>query len=193
MEETRLMSTPVETPPEGTPPPGSPTPRPEAPPAAPEPAKTFDQDAVDRIVADRLARERAKYADYNDLKSAAEKLREIEDAQKTEAQRLEERAAAEVKAREEAEGRARDLEVQLLRQRVAAAKGLTPAQAARLRGDSEEEITADADELLAAFALAGTPPVARTPVEALRPGAMPPGDASTTDMNEWMRRKTPRS
>jgi len=33
--------------------------------------KTFDQAAVDKIVADRLARERAKYADYDDLKTKA--------------------------------------------------------------------------------------------------------------------------
>lgn len=33
--------------------------------------KTFDQAAVDRIVADRVARERAKYADYGELKKRA--------------------------------------------------------------------------------------------------------------------------
>lgn len=40
---------------------------------------------------------------------------------------------------------------ELLRLKVGAAKGLTTVQAARLSGDSEEAMTADADALLAAF------------------------------------------
>lgn len=187
------MSTPVE-PSGGQPEGGTPAAEPQAPQPelGHEPAKTFDQEAVDRIVAERLSRERAKYSDYNDLKAQAAKLAEIEDAQKTEAQRLEERAETEAQARTAAEQRAQDLEVQLLRQKVAAAKGLSPAQAARLQGVTEEEITADAVELLAAFAPAEPErPAARTPVERLQPGAMPPSDAVTADMNDWMRRKTP--
>ena len=35
--------------------------------------RTFTQDEVNAIVADRLARERAKYADYEDLKGKAAK------------------------------------------------------------------------------------------------------------------------
>lgn len=34
--------------------------------------RTFTQDEVNAIVAERLSRERAKYADYNDLKAKAE-------------------------------------------------------------------------------------------------------------------------
>lgn len=55
--------------------------------------KTFTQEDVDRVVESRLARERAKYADYDDLKSAAERLKEFEDAQKSEAEKLQEQAA----------------------------------------------------------------------------------------------------
>lgn len=46
------------------------------------------QAELDRIIADRLSRERQKFADYDELKSAAEKLAEIEEAYKAEAQRL---------------------------------------------------------------------------------------------------------
>lgn len=60
--------------------------------------RTFTQADLDRIVADRLQRERAKYADYDDLKTKAEQLRQIEDAQKTELERAQEEAK---KAREE--------------------------------------------------------------------------------------------
>ncbi|QDY06157.1 hypothetical protein FJK98_02425 [Micromonospora sp. HM134] len=43
------------------------------------------------------------------------------------------------------------------RAEVAAAKGLTPQQAARLRGATREELEADADELLALFPAAAAP------------------------------------
>lgn len=55
-------------------------------PAATE--KTLTQSEVDRIVSDRLARERAKYADYEDLKKKV-------DAQKSEAEKAIEAARAE--------------------------------------------------------------------------------------------------
>lgn len=45
---------------------------------------------------------------------------------------------------------------------VAAVKGLTPAQAARLQGDTAEELLADADQLLSLFP-AGTTPSATAP------------------------------
>ncbi|HEY9522557.1 MAG TPA: hypothetical protein VIR33_04910 [Thermopolyspora sp.] len=57
----------------------------------------------------------------------------------------------------------RDAELKASRLEVAAAKGLTPAQAARLQGSTREELEADADQLRALFpaapALAGTPGV----------------------------------
>ena len=52
--------------------------------------RTFTQTDLDKIVADRLARERAKYADYDTLKSKAEQL---EAANKSEIEKMAERAA----------------------------------------------------------------------------------------------------
>lgn len=76
------------------------------------------------------------------------------DADKTEAQKLADRATAAEKAAADAEARA-------LRLEVAQAKGLTAGQAKRLQGSSREELEADADELLEAFpakpAAPGTP------------------------------------
>ena len=72
------------------------------------------------------------------------KLQEIEDRDKSEAQKLAERAEA-------AEKRATELETRALRLEVAAEKGLTPAQAKRLVGSTREELEADADELLETF------------------------------------------
>ncbi len=46
--------------------------------------KTFSQDQLDAIVGERLARERAKYADYEELKAKAAKFDEAEEANKSE-------------------------------------------------------------------------------------------------------------
>lgn len=80
-------------------------------------------------------------------KRAAEleaRLKEFEDRDKTESTRAIERAEAAEKAAAAAEARA-------LRLEIAAEKGLTPAQAKRLVGESREELEADADELLETF------------------------------------------
>jgi len=186
------MSTPVETPE------GQPESTPSADPQAPEPqgqeaGRTFTQDEVDRLIANRLARQKAQFGDYDELRKAAARLKEIEDSQKSEQQRLAEQVEEAAKARTAAEERAKTLETQLLRQKVAIAKGLTPAQAARLQGATEEEIEADADDLLAAFAPTTPQTPARTPVAQLQPGAIPPGNAVPPDMSEWMRQRTPRT
>jgi hypothetical protein len=92
--------------------------------------ETFTQADIDKIVKERVARERAKYADYDDLKAKA--------GEKT---TLEERVA-------QIEQQAKDSEARALRAEVANAKGLTPSQAKRLVGGTREELEADADELL---------------------------------------------
>lgn len=51
------------------------------------------QEDLDRIVGQRLSRERAKYADYDDLKAKAEKFDEAESATKSELQKLQDAIA----------------------------------------------------------------------------------------------------
>ena len=80
---------------------------------------------------------------------AATKLQQLEDRDKTEAQRLTERAEA-------AEKRAAEIEGRAIRLEVAAEKGLTPAQAQRLVGETREQLEADADALLEMFKPATT-------------------------------------
>ena len=72
------------------------------------------------------------------------RLKEFEDRDKTEAQKLQEERDA-LKAERDA------LALENLRRDVADAKGLTAAQARRLIGSSREEMEADADDLLATF------------------------------------------
>jgi ATPase subunit of ABC transporter with duplicated ATPase domains len=80
-------------------------------------------------------------------KSNADKAKELDalkESQKTETQKQLDAQAA-------AEKRATDAETRALRLEVAAAKGLTPEQAKRLIGTTQQELEADADDLLATF------------------------------------------
>jgi hypothetical protein len=87
-----------------------------------------------------LARKNEQRAKEN--ATAAQKLAEIENANKTELEKLTERAAA-------AEARAAQIELAATRNEIALEKGLTPSQAKRLVGSTRDELAADADELLA--------------------------------------------
>lgn len=72
------------------------------------------------------------------------KLKEFEDRDKTDAQRIQEE-------RDALKSELENLSLQSLRREVADEKGLTLAQAKRLVGITREEIEADADDLLATF------------------------------------------
>jgi hypothetical protein len=100
------------------------------------------QEELNRIIAERVKRAEAKYAGFGDLKKKAEQFDAIAEAQKTELQRSQERAEA-------AEKRAAEVERELVRSQVAVTKKLPAELAARLRGDTPEELAADADALLA--------------------------------------------
>ncbi|WP_193510475.1 hypothetical protein [Cryobacterium sp. BB736] len=108
-----------------------------------EEAKGFEaitsQEELDRIIQARVARERAKLpTDYDELKAAAAKLAEIEEANKTEAQKEAERRA-------ELERENAELKVGKLRAEVAAAKGVPSSL---LTGGTKEELEAAADALI---------------------------------------------
>jgi hypothetical protein len=165
--------------------------QPAAPPASPPPAT--QQQREDAEAAAMLAgaindagtedaealRRRIK-----ELEPLAQKARELEDAQKTEQQRLTERA-------EGAERRATEAELTALRLEVAAAKGLKPSQAKRLVGSTKEELEADADEILADLGGPGAPKTSgQRPTENLQRVPVPnDANAQLSDMNEWMRNR----
>lgn len=52
------------------------------------------QEDLDRIIAARLDRERKKFADYDDIKARAARLDEMEEASKSETQKLQEQLAS---------------------------------------------------------------------------------------------------
>lgn len=103
---------------------------------------------------------------------AAKKLEAIEAASKSDLEKANEAQTA-------AERRTTDLERQLARTNVALSKGLTASQAKRLVGDTQEELEADADELLSTFKPAdgddgrGGTGIPRRPAERMAPGAKP--------------------
>lgn len=148
-------------------------PDPDTPPAdendPPDDSQTFSAEYV-RKLREEAARHR------REAREAQARAAEYENQNKTEAQRLEDRATG-------AESRAVAAERELARTKVALRKGLTEAQAKRLIGDTEEELEADADELLATFQTDddGQDPLRRTPRERLRPGATPPAEPEETD------------
>jgi hypothetical protein len=116
----------------------------------------------------KAERERARKLE-REHKAAIAELAALKDAGKSEQQKAADNAAA-------AEARAAKAEAALIRLEVAAEKGLTPAQAKRLVGDTREDLEADADELIESFGKGGsTPPPNRRPQEK-RPGTVPDAD-----------------
>ncbi|MEV4939552.1 hypothetical protein [Streptomyces zaomyceticus] len=90
-------------------------------------------------------------AELTRLRARDAALKAVEDEQLTETQRIQAEKDAADAARMAAET-ARDAALaDALRIRVAAEKGLTPAQAERLRGSTKEELEADADALKELF------------------------------------------
>jgi hypothetical protein len=117
-----------------------------------------------------------------DLIPLADKAKELEDASKTDLERASAEAQQHMSRADKAEG-------ELMRLRVALRKGLTETQAKRLVGTSEDELEADADDLMASFRPSEPakpdskdddeepeptrPDQRRRPQERLRPGAVP--------------------
>ena len=105
-------------------------------PKAPEAPKPADpaQDTTDWKAEARKWESRSK-----ENSTAAQRLAEIEEEKKTDEQKVTDRIAA-------AEKRAADLETQVIRAEVAAAKGIP---ASLLHGGTKEELEAEADALIA--------------------------------------------
>lgn len=142
-------------------------------------AQEATDDGSDEFDADR-AKEKINRANReakalrDRLEEAEKRLKDADEADKSELQKLTDRVTA-------AEARAQEAEARALRAEIAAEKGLTASQAKRLVGSNRDELEADADELLEAFGSkngdkkdAGDKKVEgrrSTPKEDLRPGA----------------------
>lgn len=146
----------------------------------PDEGKTFTQADVDRIVQERLAKEKGKYADYDELKAKAAKVDELETSKKSDLDKLTEQIEGLKRSQADTEARA-------LRAEVATAKGLNAAQAKRLAGTTREELEADADEIIEAFPVSKESdstkpsPPSRQPKPDLRGGGDPNDEPTETD------------
>lgn len=121
------------------------------------------QEDFDRAIQDRIARERKKFADYDDLKVKADKLAEIEAANQTEAEKAAARA-------EVAEKRAAEFEIKAIRAEVAAAKNV-PIDL--LSGSTKDELEAAADALIQFKGTAGNRMVVGQEGKAAVPASSP--------------------
>ena len=105
--------------------------------------KTFTQEQVDKIVQERLARAKQSVPDdYEELKAKAAKLDEIEDANKSEYDKLSEQYAALRKKHDEL---VHETERKAWASEVSKEKGV-PASV--LRGNTKEELEAHAQAIL---------------------------------------------
>lgn len=98
---------------------------------------------LDRIIADRISRERAKYADYDELKAKAAKFDEATEAAKTEAEKQAEALAA---AQAKIEHYEKRDQINTWKAEVAKETGV-PADA--LAGETREDIAAHAEVIKA--------------------------------------------
>lgn len=92
----------------------------------------------------KTAAEKQAKAAQKQLDELSAKLQQYEDSQKSDLDKLTERAST-------AEKQAADAQTRLLRYEVAASKKLPSEWAARLQGSTQEELEADADSLLEAL------------------------------------------
>lgn len=99
------------------------------------------QEELNRIIAERISREKAKYADYNDLKSKASKYDELDAASKSELERANERAA-------QAERERDAIQSETLRLSVIARHQIPADYHEFIVGGSEEDLEAKAQKVL---------------------------------------------
>lgn len=125
---------------------------PTAPPADPQPQEgepaeqpeQFDPERAQAKIKKANQEAASLRARLKELEPLAAKAKELEDAGRSELEKLTARA-------ETAERECGEHQAKALRLEVAFEKGLTPAQAKRLVGGSREELEADADEILRDF------------------------------------------
>lgn len=109
--------------------------------STPESAKTFTQEQVNDLIAREKGKIQSKFADYNDLKGAAAKLAEIEQANASELEKAQGRATKVEKELAEAQAK-------LLRHEVAAEKEVPAKLVPLLTATGKEELEAQADLIL---------------------------------------------
>lgn len=113
--------------------------------------RTFTQAELDEIVQSRLSKEKAKFADYDEIKSKAKQFDEIQEASKTELQKATEKADA---LQAQIDAMTKEKEIREVRENVSKETGV-PVDL--LTADTTEECEVQAKAILA-FAKPGDYP-----------------------------------
>lgn len=147
-----------------------------------EPPAGQDPSELPKWARDALSKANKEAASYRKKAQEAEpilkKYQESEDAKKSETERLTANLTA-------AEERAKSAELKHLKLEIGLAKGLTAAQCKRLTGETQEELEADADDLIEAFGGSKSKDdkgkLSGRPREKLRGGGDPEDEPEETD------------
>ena len=142
--------------------------------------RTFTQDEMNAIISDRLNRERAKYADYDDLKAKAQQFDAAQEAGKSELQKATEKADR-LQAQLDSLNKANTLRE--LRGKVSSEMGV-PADL--LNGETEEACKAQAEAILK-FANPGGYPSVRDDGEHTRASTGGTGSVQK-DFADWFKK-----
>jgi predicted RNase H-like nuclease (RuvC/YqgF family) len=137
----------------------------------------FDAERAKRAIGNLRERERKLKAQLAELAPKASELDALKASQKSDIEKLTEQLETERAQR-------LSLERQAIRARVALAKSLPADLADRLQGETEEELLADADKLLAIV----TPQPSGVPRASSRQGAPEPKRSPGDSMNDKLRR-----
>jgi len=138
---------------------------------------SFNQADIDAIVAERLAREKAKYADYEDLRKKAKKLDEIEEANKTELEKAQEAAKLAQEERDAMLQQANDIKIKAKFETIASKLGVKHPEDAFALADrsgvsiSEDGSVVGVDDAVKKLVEAGRLPLTGTKVPELNAGA----------------------
>lgn len=141
--------------------------------------KTFTQAELDAVVKDRLKREREKYSDYEDLKAKAAKFDEAEEANKTELQKVTERAKA---LEDELNGLKEAEKLRAMRAEVAKETGI-PANL--LTGSTEDECKAQAEAIKAFAQPQGYPKVRDSSGLSVQTSSVANGATTKAQFKDW--------
>ena len=104
--------------------------------------KTFTQEEVDKIIGERLAREKSRYADYDDIKAKAAKYDKQEEANMSELEKAQKTAS---KYKQELESYKKSEKLHEVRSKVSKETGVPEDM---LYGETEEECKLQAEKIL---------------------------------------------
>lgn len=113
--------------------------------------KLISQEQMNKLLASQKREIESKFEGFTELKAKASQFDALTESTKSEIQKANEAAAQFKSQYETAQSELDWRETLLKRQEVAASKGLDPKLWSRVKGATEDEITADVDDLLSTF------------------------------------------